>query len=210
MEDSMNFDGDIENVNGEVPIMIDISASGTTAPLTGSGSSEYQRGPEMRFLPPHLDPLIPVRKVTKTIDTSEIRQWENHLNVRFPSGSGVRAWLGDGGDDKVSELDVKVINGYPTLVVDPEDGTGDHITLELTVGPYFAFNNVTACFFSTMGAFVLILLLIVLLIIRGIVRRKRKKAGEEEEGPTEGEGGSKEGSEGSEPDPMDKEETLKW
>ncbi|MGA1819509.1 MAG: hypothetical protein ACMUHU_00720 [Thermoplasmatota archaeon] len=207
---SMEFDGDPRDVNDEDPIRVEVSASGITAPLTGSGSSNSMGNKELRFIPPHLDPLIPVRTVTKTIDTSEIRGWENHLTIRFPSGSGVRAWIGDGSRDKISELDVEVIDGYPTLMVTPDDGTGDHITLELTVGTYFAVNNVSACFFSTLGALILVMLLIVLLIVRGIVRRKRTKAAQaEEDGGGEENGGPKEnGGNGSEKDGA--EETLNW
>ncbi|MGA1793007.1 MAG: hypothetical protein ACMUHM_03560 [Thermoplasmatota archaeon] len=210
VDGSMEFDGDPEDVNDEDPILIEVNAKGITAPLTGSGSSNSMGSKELRFLPPHLNPLIPVRTVTKTIDTSEIRGWENHLSIRFPSGSGVRAWMGDGSRDKISELEVKVIDGYPTLMVGPEDGTGDHITLELTVGTYFAFNNVSACFFSTLGALVLVILLIVLLIIRGIVRRKKKKAAEADDDASDEDTGAPEEKDTTNSRSEGAEEALKW
>jgi hypothetical protein len=148
----------------------------------------------LRFLPPHLNPLIPVRKVTRTIDISSVGEWDTELSVVFPSGSGIKAWLGDGGNDRVSELEVEIIDGYPTLIISLAEGSGDHITLEMTVGSYFAFNNVTGCFFSATGAVLLIMLFIFLFIIKGIVRRKKEKAedAELEKMTEEGDGGAKE------------------
>ncbi|MGA1866650.1 MAG: hypothetical protein ACMUFK_04200 [Thermoplasmatota archaeon] len=207
---SMEFDGNVTDVDDESPILIDIMASGNTAPLAGNDASSSMNSREMRFLPPHIDPIIPVRTVTRTIDTREIRDWDSSIRVRFPSGSKIRAWMGDGNEDRVSELKVEVEDGYPTLYVTQEDGPGDRITLELTVGPYFAYNNVTVCFFSATGLFFLVILLIILLTVRGIVRRKRGM----EKNKVEGDGTEKNGREsiGKESDKGSPEaqKTLNW
>ncbi|MBN1390487.1 MAG: hypothetical protein JXA22_07590 [Candidatus Thermoplasmatota archaeon] len=209
-EDSMEFDGDLSTVNDDLPISIEIKANGVTAPLAGNDASTSMSYMGSRFLPPHLEPMVPVRTITKTIDTRDIMDWDSHLRVRFPSGSGIRAWIGEGNEDRVSELEVKVDDGYPTLLVTPEDEAGDHITLELTVGTYFAFNNITACFFSATAVIILIILLIVILIIRRIIKRKRSGSPGKSEGEEIDLNGPVNDGTGSDRDPIDKDGQLNW
>jgi hypothetical protein len=186
-ESSMVFDEDLIHVDDQDPIRISVDAKGAIKPLAEVDGSEEAIGKTNRFLPPHIDPIIPARTLTKTIDIRGIRDWDPNIRIVFPSGSGVKAWFGEGSNDKMSMLKVVVEDGYPTLLVTPEDGEGDKITLEFTVGGYFAYNNVTACFCSATGVVLLVILFIVLLIIRGIVRRrKEKKEGGEDGGKEDG------------------------
>jgi hypothetical protein len=195
--DTLVFDGNINEMDDISPVMIQITATGKTEPLTDNGGGS--RSLENRFIPFHLDPLIPVRGIERTIDTSAIEGWEPQMKVIFPSGFGVTAWAGENEDDRVKELEVANENGFPTLVIGPGDLSGDHILLELEIGPYFGYNNVTACFCSATGLVALVVLLIFVLIIRGIVK-KRRKAGDDETADDGEEDGDNDGD----------EETLSW
>ncbi|MGA1849154.1 MAG: hypothetical protein ACMUHB_07425 [Thermoplasmatota archaeon] len=195
--ESLGFDGNINEMDDGSPVIIDVRASGETEPLGNSGDGTNSLS--NRFIPFHLDPLIPVRGIEKTIDTSTIEGWDTQMKVIFPSGFGVTAWAGENENDRVRELDVTNENGYPTLNIEPGDLSGDHILLELEVGPYFGYNNVTACFCSATGIVALLVLLILVLIIRGIVKKKRKaKEADIEDSGEEGD------------DHEEDEETMNW
>jgi len=199
--DTLVFDGNINEMDDFTPVEIMIRAMGKTLPLgdTDSTSNAY----ENRFIPFHLDPILPVRGIEKTIDTGAIEGWETNLKVIFPSGFGVSAWSGENENDRVKKLEIVQENGFPALVTGPGDLTGDHILLELEIGPYFAYNNVTACFCSATGLLALVVLLIVVLIIRGIARKRRKGS----DGGMDGEAKNDD----SEPDVGDEDgKKLKW
>lgn len=158
------------SMDGELPISINIHAGGKADPLgstTGSMSAE--------FIPFHMDPIIPIRTIEKNIDIGSISRWDPVIEVHFPSGAGIRAWIGNDSVEKVSELEVRIEDGHPVLILDETTPEGDVILLELEVGPYFGFNHVTICFFSFWGVFGFFLLLFIILIIRAVVKRKKKR-----------------------------------
>ncbi|MEA3559122.1 MAG: hypothetical protein U9R75_07715 [Candidatus Thermoplasmatota archaeon] len=166
-------------VDGGEPIKVKITAGGSANPL-GSTSNSMQA----EYIPHHMDPMIPIRTIQKTIDFGPISGWEADIEVHFPSGTGVQAWIGNSTDEKAHELDVEVIDNHPVLKITPDTPEGESVLLELEIGPYFGFNHVTLCFFSFWIILGILVLIIVLLIIRGLVKRKKKSA-EEKEGSEE-------------------------
>jgi uncharacterized membrane protein len=143
---------------------------------------------ENSFLPYHTDPLIPVRTVQRTLHLGEAMEWNLNLSIRFPSGTGVKAWLGNGSNDYQKKLETGVEDGYPTIYLGPEAGRGDHIYLEMEFGTYFAVNNITVCFASIWIVLLIILLMITLTIVKRIRKKVKKGKGGDKAEDTETEG----------------------
>ncbi|MFO8052243.1 MAG: hypothetical protein R6V01_11195 [Thermoplasmatota archaeon] len=162
-------------MDGSMPIKVDIFARGSTDPLGSASSSMVAE-----YIPYHRDPTIPVKSIEKSIDIGTISKWDTDIEVHFPSGTGVRAWRGNSTDEKGYELPVDVKAGHPVLRIETDPRGGNVVLLELEIGPYFGFNHVSLCFFST-WALLLLFIIIIILIIRGMVKKKRKEKEERED-----------------------------
>ncbi|MGA1821010.1 MAG: hypothetical protein ACMUIG_00625 [Thermoplasmatota archaeon] len=180
---SLIFDGDRTNVDGEDPIMADISITSDIDPFESDLLGMMRGDLENAFLPFHMDPLIPIRVVERTLNLGEAMGWDLNLSIRFPSGMGVRAWLGNGTYHYSHKLEIRTEDGYPTLFLDPESGSGDHIYIEMEFGSYFAVNNFTVCFASVWVVLLIIVLVMILSIVKRIRKKGKMKRGEENDEP---------------------------
>lgn len=200
-EGTMTFDGDHVNVNGEDPIVVDISITSNINPFESDLLGMMGGDLDNSFLPFHTDPILPVKTVQRTFHLGEAMDWNLNLSIRFPSGTGVNAWLGSGTDHYKQKLETRVEDGYPTLYLDLDSGDGDHIYIEMEFGSYFAVNNFTVCFASVW----IVLLVIVLMILVSIVKKIRKKTKKDGKGEEEAEDAETDG------DPGESEEnTGNW
>ena len=175
IREGLEFDGDTESMTGDDPLVIDVSL---TSEMEASDGLENNMVLGDSIVPIHLDPILPVYTVERSLDLGKAEGWDLDLKIRFPSGTGVSGWIGEGDDNKKKELETGEIDGYPVLYVRSENSTGDHIYMELQVGTFFAGNNVTICFGSVILLLLIIVLVVLLLTVRKI--RKSKKSRDEE------------------------------
>ncbi|MFW3146462.1 MAG: hypothetical protein ACMUIE_06590 [Thermoplasmatota archaeon] len=199
-QETLSYERD-DAMDDSTPILVSVAASGTAQGLDGSMTSSTMAG--NRFIPHHMDPLIKVRTVQKTVDLSSVGDWDMDIEVRFPSGVGIEAWMGNDSNDRAGKLEVVIEDSYPVLRIDSGTAEGDRVLLMIEIGPYFGFNNVTVCFVSGWSFLGLAVLLVAFIIIRGMVRRRKRQREEEDS--------SEEGEEGEEDDAdQDSAGELKW
>ncbi len=180
-ESDLQFDGDTTNMDDTDPLHISAHVEGLSEPF-GTSRSGGEEGTTNVFVRRHWDPLVPFKTVKRTIVLEDAQKWDTDLKVIFPSGCGVKAWLGNGSDSKEIGLEVRTEGAYPTIHIDAGSVAWDRIFLEISMAGWFGFNNVLVCFATTIGAIVLLLLLLVVTMISK-VRKARKKA---RKGRTEG------------------------
>lgn len=171
IDDTLDFDGDFENVDGQHPLRLNITVRANTDlidPALGGGNS-LKAG----FLPYHMDPVVPMRSYKRSIPLGEASEWDLDISIYFPSGVGVRGNLGMGSNHYHKELETHVEDGIPTLMLICHPDEGDHIYLEMDGGGYFAYNNVSVCFFSV-GLLLSLILLFMLVKIGKAVSKKVK------------------------------------
>ena len=178
VDDTLVFDGDLENMTGDDKIELKIVISGTLTPKEAF-EDDGEEGSENAILPFHIDPILPVRRFERSIALDKAENWDIDLKISIPSGIGLKAWLGKGGNSKVKELDVDTSEGYPTIHLDIRPGEADHVLIQLEVGSFLLINNIGACFGCCVIGLV-ILLLILLLIILKIARKKKAKKDKKE------------------------------
>jgi len=182
------FDGDTANMDGADPLHISARVEGLSEPFGTTGGGDGQ-GTTNVFVHKHWDPLVPFKTVKRTIVLEDAQKWEPSIKVIFPSGCGVKAWLGNGSDRIDGGLDINVEGAYPTLYIEAGSGAWDRIFLEISMAGWFGFNNVLVCFATTIGA----LLLILLLLLVTIIRKVREASKRPKDDSSKGSGSSKEG-----------------
>ncbi|MDG6225481.1 MAG: hypothetical protein QCI82_08205 [Candidatus Thermoplasmatota archaeon] len=168
--DTLDFDGDLENVDGQHPLRLNISVRSNTElidPALGREGNAIRSG----FLPYHLDPLVPMRSYKRSIPLEEASEWDLYISISFPSGVGVRGNLGKGSDHYQKELETHVEDGIPTMMLISHPGEGDHIYLELSGAGYFAYNNVSVCFFSVIFLLAFILLFVLVKVGKAVSKK---------------------------------------
>ncbi|MCU0799479.1 MAG: hypothetical protein MUC62_07390 [Candidatus Thermoplasmatota archaeon] len=175
-DSDIQFDGDTANMDDADPLHISARVEGLSEPFGTKGGGSGQ-GATNVFVHRHWDPLVPFKTVKRTIVIEDVQKWDPSIKVIFPSGCGVKAWLGNGSDRVQGGLDVKVEGAYPTLNIKGSSQAWDRLYLEISMAGWFGFNNVLVCFATSIGALVLLLLLLVVTIF-GKVRKASKKAKE--------------------------------
>ena len=192
-EDTLAFDDDYYDITGNDPLRMIVGLSSRMEAKDGLEASYRMddKGFKNAIVPIHFDPVIPVYTVERSLNLGEATGWELDLQIKFPSGVGVRGWLGEGDDHQKVELEKEVVNGYPVIYLKQGDVEGDHLYMEIQFGPYFAGNNVTICF-SSIVILILVVFLIFLLAIIKMIRKKKAASGEGDEEEEEDKPGSEE------------------
>jgi hypothetical protein len=164
---------DLGEIDGSEPIVARISVESEVDPVnpeTGPGGMAASKA----YIPRHFDPLLPVRKYQKTVPLGDCSDWDLSLNISFPTGCGVKGWMGKEGSEHESVLETVVQDGCPTLIVRSPPGEHEALYLEISGGLYMAFDNVTVCFFMTWAILAIFLLLVLISITKRIVKRARR------------------------------------
>ncbi len=179
VDSTLIFDGDFENVDSSEHILLDISFSGKFDPFEDNGESNDNSS--NAIIPFHLDPILPFVSRTETMELEEGETWDMDLEIKLPSGLGIKAWIGQGHNDKVRELEVDSSGGHPTLHLDIERGEADRITIEVKLGGWLIVNNIGACFGCCMLSVLLVVIIFFLLVLK-IARKKKKNKEDAEDG----------------------------
>jgi hypothetical protein len=213
VNDTLDFDGNIEQMDDSEPLVLNIRVSGTISPMNDLTGGNDDEGTENAILPFHFDPILPVRRIERTIDLQEAKDWDLDIKISIPSGIGLKAWIGKGDEHKIRELEIDTSDGHPTIYLDISPGEADHITIQVEVGAFLLVNNVGACF-GCLAITLIIILLLFLLVVLKIVRKKRRKKQESsemgsEEGQKEG-NKTKEGKKDGKLPEKGKEHELSW
>ncbi len=223
VDETLEFDGDRENMTGDDEIILRIVVSGTLAPLDAASNSDEGENNVNAILPFHIDPIIPLGNFERKIELDSAENWDFDIEISIPSGIGLKAWLGKGNDTKIRELEVDTSDGHPTIHLDLRPGVADYIQLEIKVGPFLLINNVGACFGGCLLSIVILLVMILVISLKIAKKKKRKKAegedsdeGEEEKNKDGNKKKSKneeskkdEDSDKNSPDPKDEKE-VSW
>jgi len=201
VDESLDFDGDIYNMTSDEHIIISVWISGTLAPmkeLRKAGKDENDdSSPQNQILPFHLDPILPLYTYERNIDLEDAARYDIDLYISVPSGIGLRAWAGNGDQDRIREFEVDTSEGYPTIHIDLEPGEADRIRVQVKVGAFVAVNNIKGCFACCILGLVMILLIFLLVTLKIARKRKARREAAEEtagEGEEEGDGRDDEGS----------------
>jgi hypothetical protein len=173
VDSTLVFDGDFENVDSSEHILLDISFSGKFDPF--ENNDDENGNSSNAIIPFHLDPILPFVSRTETMDLEEGETWDMDLEIKLPSGLGIKAWTGLGENDRIRELEVDSSGGHPTLHLDIDRGEADRITIELKLGGWLVVNNIGACFGCCMLSVVLILIIFLLMVLKIAGKKKNKE-----------------------------------
>jgi hypothetical protein len=164
---------DLGEIDGTDPLLIDVHVESTIDAADPNSGSEQRFAASRAYIPFHMDPILPVKRYEKTVPLSDCERWNLSINITFPTGAGVKGWLGREGAEHGTALPVIVVDGVPTMVMKSSPGEAEALYLEISGGPYLAFDNVVVCFFGTWTFLAVIVLLVLVSVIKRIVKRAR-------------------------------------